>query len=518
MAERESPLRKSLKHESGRLHVSGKARYVDDFPAPAELLYAKPIMATEAHAKILSIDLERARGLAGVHAILLAEDIPGLNDASPFAHDEPLLADGMVHCMGQAIGLVVAETEDICFDAMARIEVEYETLDPILTIRDAIEVDSILGEVQVIERGDVDKLLERAAIRLSGEVESGGQDHFYLETHAAQALPDDRGGFHVQSSTQHPSEVQAKVAELLNLGRHEVVVSCPRMGGAFGGKETQAARVAEYAALAAHHTGRPVRVRLNRDEDMIHTGKRHPWYSRYDVGFDHRGVLLALDVQTYADGGWATDLSGAILQRCLFHLDHAYFVPAARFVGKVARTNTVSNTAFRGFGGPQGALVIESILNDVAEALELDPAEVRRRNFYGPSPRHVTPYGQVVTPDDNRLERIYDELMLSSSYSKRRLAIQAFNANSEWVKRGIGFQPVKFGISFTTSMLNQAGALVLVYADGTVQLNHGGTEMGQGLHTKMLAICAHELGVELEAIRVMDTATDKVPNTSATAA
>ncbi|MBT6488336.1 MAG: molybdopterin-dependent oxidoreductase, partial [Deltaproteobacteria bacterium] len=320
------------------------------------------------------------------------------------------------------------------------------------------------------------------------------------------------------SSTQHPSEVQTKISELLEIGRHRIVVRCPRMGGGFGGKESQAVYVGQAAALAAWATGRPVRVRMNRDQDMITTGKRHPWFSTYEAGFSKEGDLLALKVKTYADGGWSLDLSPAILQRCLFHLDNSYFVPNADFEGRIAKTNKTSNTAFRGFGGPQGMAVVEAVMNHAAQVLQLDPALVRSRNFYGAAPRHETPYGQEVIPSDNRLQRIYDQLMAESDYDNRRDKIEAFNKESRWVKRGIGFQPVKFGISFTTSFLNQAGALVLMYADGSVQLNHGGTEMGQGLHTKMLAICAHELGADLKQVRVMATSTDKVPNTSATAA
>ena len=339
-----------------------------------------------------------------------------------------------------------------------------------------------------------------------------------MESQIAQVTPLEDGCYQVESSTQHPSEVQTKIAELLGIGRHRVVVRCPRMGGGFGGKESQAVYVAQAAALAAWKTGRPVRVRMNRDQDMISTGKRHPWFSTYEAGFSKEGNLEALRVKTYADGGWSLDLSPAILQRCLFHLDNSYFVPNADFEGRIAKTNKTSNTAFRGFGGPQGMAVVEAVMNHGAQILELDAAEVRAKNFYGPAPRNQTPYGQEVLYEDNRLERVYGQLMDESDYKNRRKTIEAFNATSKWVKRGIGFQPVKFGISFTTSMLNQAGALLLVYADGSVQLNHGGTEMGQGLHTKMLAICAHELGATLEQIRIMPTSTDKVPNTSATAA
>ena len=318
------------------------------------------------------------------------------------------------------------------------------------------------------------------------------------------------------SSTQHPSEVQEKVAEVLGLGRHLVTVEVPRMGGGFGGKETQAAPFAALAALGATLTRRPVKVWLNRDQDMEQTGKRHPFGARYDAGFSADGQLLALKAELVSDGGWSNDLSHAILDRALFHMDNAYFLPNVEVAGRVARTNQPSNTAFRGFGGPQGMYVVEEVLNRAAERLALDPAEVRRKNYYREAPENQTHYGQAV--EGNRIPRIHAELLASSEYAQRRAEIEQFNVSSQWTKRGIGYQPVKFGISFTTSFLNQAGAFVVIYADGTVQLNHGGTEMGQGLHTKMRAVAAHELGLPVELVRVMTTATDKVPNTSAMAA
>jgi xanthine dehydrogenase large subunit len=379
-----------------------------------------------------------------------------------------------------------------------------------------VEAGSFLSEPHTIRRGEPDAALAAAPVRLSGDCMTGAQDHFYLETQVSLAVPGEDEAVHLWCSTQHPSEVQAIVAGVLGVGRHQVVVEVPRMGGGFGGKETQAAPFAALAALGARVTGRPVKVWLNRDQDMVSTGKRHPFWGRYDAGFDSEGRLLALKVELISDGGWSSDLSRAILDRALFHLDNAYFVPALSFTGQVARTNLPSNTAFRGFGGPQGMFVMEEVLNRAAERLGLDPTVVRERNYYKDAPANVTHYGQVV--EGNRLQRIHAELMASSDYARRRAEIDAFNASSRWTKRGIGFQPVKFGISFTTSFLNQAGALVVVYTDGTVQLNHGGTEMGQGLHTKMRAVCAHELGVAPERVRVMHTATDKVPNTSATAA
>lgn len=516
MTDPTSPLHRPAVHESGLRHATGAALYVDDLPTPRGMLVAQVLPSPVARGVIRGLDVTAARAVPGVAAVLTARDIPATNDISAVAHDEPLLAAEEVFTTGQPIALVVADQWATCRRALAEIQLQIEPRPALLDLRSGLAAGAFLTPPHVIARGDVAAALASAPLVLEGEVETGGQDHFYLETHAALALPDENGTIRVVSSTQHPTEVQAKIAEILGLGQNQVTVEVPRMGGGFGGKETQAAHWAAMAALAAWKTQRPVKVWLNRDQDMMITGKRHPWLSRYRAGFDRDGRFLALSVETFSDGGWCLDLSRAILDRCLFHLDNGYYIPHVFFSGRVVRTNTPSNTAFRGFGGPQGVVVVESILNRVAERLQLDPAEVRRRNFYGEPPRDKTPYEQVV--EDCRLPRIWDELKSGAEYDRRRAEIRAFNERSAWIKRGLAFAPVKFGISFTTSLLNQAGALVLVYADGTVQLNHGGTEMGQGLHTKMLAICAHELGVPLSRIRAMITSTEKVPNTSATAA
>jgi xanthine dehydrogenase large subunit len=521
--EARSPLHAPAPHESGLKHTSGEALYVDDLPAPPGLLVGQVIASPHAHARLVRRDARRARALPGVHAVLFAQDIPGVNDVSPVrgVHDEPLLATDEVHCVGQAVAFVVAESAALCRQAAALVELEYEVLPACLTIRDAIEQKAFLPHPfyrnhHVIRRGEPEAALMAAPVRIQGECMTGAQDHFYLETHVSLAVLEEDGAVRLWSSTQHPSEVQEKVAEVMGLGRHQVTVEVPRMGGGFGGKETQAAGFAALAALGAFYTRRPVKVWLNRDQDMEQTGKRHPFWARYDAGFSEDGKLLALKAELVSDGGWSNDLSHAILDRALFHLDNAYFLPNVEVAGRVARTNQPSNTAFRGFGGPQGMYVVEEVLNRAAERLALDPAEVRRRNYYREAPENQTHYGQVL--EGNRIPRIHAELMSSSEYERRRAEIEQFNASSQWTKRGIGYQPVKFGISFTTSFLNQAGAFVVIYADGTVQLNHGGTEMGQGLHTKMRAVCAHELGLPVEHVRVMTTATDKVPNTSATAA
>ncbi|MCB9650465.1 MAG: xanthine dehydrogenase molybdopterin binding subunit [Deltaproteobacteria bacterium] len=511
-----TPLHRPSPHESALGHVTGRARYVDDLDAPPGTLVAQVVPSPVAHARITRLDVTAARAVPGVHAVLTAADIPGVNDIAPVAHDEPLLAEGEVHCVGQAVAVVVAESYAACRAAAKAVVLELEPLPAILDLEAAVAAGSVQGDLHEMRRGDVDAALASAPVRLSGTYRTPGQDHFYLETHAALALPEEDGALFIHSSSQHPSEVQAKVAEVLGLPRRMVRVQVTRMGGGFGGKETQGAHFAALAALGVRATGRPVRIWLNRDQDMTQTGKRHPFYSEYEAGFDEAGHILGFKVKTWADGGWSMDLSKAILDRCLFHLDNAYYIPSLYFFGQVARTNTPSNTAFRGFGGPQGMAVVEEVMNRAAERLGLDPAEVRRRNYYGDAPRDRTPYDQVV--EASRSARIHAELLETSDYEVRRAEIEAFNASSRVMKRGIALQPVKFGISFTHSVLNQAGALVLIYADGSVQVNHGGTEMGQGLHTKMRTVAAHALGVLPEAIRVMATATDKVPNTSATAA
>lgn len=511
-----SPLQQPLLHESGLRHATGEAKYVDDLPAPSGMLVAQVVGSTLARGRIARVDVSEALRLPGVMAVLTARDVPGHNNVGPVVHDEELLASQDVHFLGQAIALVVGENYEACRAGVAAVKIELSALPAVVTLEEAIASESWLAEPHAMQRGDVTSALQTADIRFQGEVRTGGQDHFYLETQATLAIPEEGHALKLHSSTQHPSEVQTIVSHVLGWRRHQVVVEVPRMGGGFGGKETQAASYAAFAALAAVVTGRPVKVWLNRDQDMMWTGKRHPFLTRFDVGFSKAGDLVALDAQLYSDGGFSLDLSRAILDRAMFHIDNGYFLPHVRLTGRVAKTNLPSNTAFRGFGGPQGMAVIEDIINRFCERTGLDPVEVRRRNFYGSAPRNLTPYWQEVR--ESRLDRIFDELLVSSDYSNRRVEIAAFNASQRTVKRGLAVTPVKFGISFTTGFLNQAGAFVVIYADGSVQLNHGGTEMGQGLHTKMLAVCAHELGIGLDRVRVMNTSTEKVPNTSATAA
>ncbi len=511
-----SPLHKPSPHESGLRHTSGEARYVDDLPPPHGMLVGQVVTSPHAHAKLKRLDVARARSVAGVRGVFTAADIPGDNNVGPVIHDEQLFVKDEAFFLGQSVALVVGETYDACRAGVAAVVAEWEVLPAITTIEAGLAAGTFLSDPHVMQRGDVELALSTAELALSGEVRTGGQDHFYLETQVTLAMPEEGGTIRLHCSTQHPTEVQTIVGHVLGLGRHQVVVEVPRMGGGFGGKETQAAPFAAMAALAALRTQRPVKVWLNRDQDMAQTGKRHPFLTRYRAGFTRTGELTALDFELYSDGGFSTDLSRAILDRAMFHSDNAYWVPNLRFMGRVVKTNLPSNTAFRGFGGPQGMAVVEDIFSRAAESLKLDPAEVRRKNFYGPAPKNVTPYFMEVK--DNRIERLWAELLTTSDYAQRKADIEAFNQTHAWNKRGLAMTPVKFGISFTTSFLNQAGALVMIYGDGTVQLNHGGTEMGQGLHTKMLAVVAHELGVPLHHVRAMITATDKVPNTSATAA
>lgn len=512
-----SPDSRPLPHESAHLHVTGGAMYVDDQTAGKGMLETWPLCSPYARAKILKRDATEARRMPGIKAVLLAEDIPGRNDVGAVVHDEILLADKEVSFHGHLVALVVGDSQEDCRAAAARVVVEYEPLTPILSLSQAMHESSFHNEANFIRRGDVVQGLQDAPLTLEGEFEFGGQEHFYLETNAAWAQPGENGTMLVSSSTQHPSEVQAVVAHVLNLPMNKIVVQSLRMGGGFGGKETQAATPAALAAVAAHHIGRAVRVRFNRDQDMMLLGHRHPFLARFQVGYDERGMLLSVKAHLYSNGGWSLDLSQAVTDRALFHLDNSYYIPHAEFRGQVAKLNVSSNTAFRGFGGPQGMLVIEEIIDRIARTLNLPPEVVRERNLYrGRGETNTTHYGQEI--EDNRINLIWEQLKQSSDLAKRREEIKRWNAQNLHRKRGIAMTPVKFGISFTVTHLNQAGALVLVYQDGTVQVNHGGTEMGQGIHTNVRAIAAKELGVKNENVRVMPTSTDKVPNTSATAA
>ena len=506
----------SLPHDSAALHVAGMARYIDDLREPADLLHLAFGQGAQAHARIVALDLAAVRAAPGVVAVFTAADIPGANDVSPVAHDDRLLADGVVTYVGQPVFLVAATSRDAARRAARLGRIATEPLPAVLTIDAARAAGLEIEPVQRMARGDAAAALAGAPHRLSGGFAMGGQDHFYLEGQVALALPGEDGRqVHVVSSTQHPSEVQHLIAHVLDVTSADVTVEVRRMGGAFGGKETQAAAFAAAAALVATKTGRPAKFRCDRDDDMVMTGKRHDFRVGWDVGFDDGGRILGLRLALASRCGATVDLSPAINDRAMFHSDNCYFLADVDIVSERLRTNTVSATAFRGFGGPQGMLAIERVMDAVAAHLGLDPLAVRTANLYGPG-RDVTPYGMTVA--DNIAPALIDRLRATARYDARRAGIAAFNAASPVLKRGIALTPVKFGISFTVTHLNQAGALVHVYADGSIQLNHGGTEMGQGLYVKVAQVVADVFAVPVDRIRITATRTDKVPNTSATAA
>jgi xanthine dehydrogenase large subunit len=505
---------RSVPHESARGHVTGGALYTDDligrFP---NVLHAWPVLAPHAHAQVTLLDVTPALDEPGVVTTLTSADVPGEGDTGPVRRDEPLFpAEVMFY--HQPVAWVLGETLDAARRGAARVRAEYQPLPAVLTIAEAIASAAFLTEPLHLASGDL-SVLASSRVRFDGEVAIGGQEHFYLETHASIAWIDESGCVSVHASTQHPSETQNVVARVLGLAQHQVTVECVRMGGAFGGKEIQANVWAAIAALGAWKTRRPVRVRLTRELDMALTGKRHPYLARYTAGFGADGRLDALRLSLYSDGGWSLDLSEAIMWRSLFHCDNAYRLPAVDITGRVCRTHKTSQTAFRGFGGPQAMIVIEEIMSRAAKELGLPAEVVRERNFYREG--DTTHYGQRVD-QAGRIETIWTELKRTSRLESRLEDVARFNAEHQHQKRGLAMTPVKFGISFTTAFFNQAGALVLLYRDGSVQVNHGGTEMGQGLFTKVQQIAAESLGVTLGRVRLMSTRTDKVPNTSATAA
>ena len=513
-------------HESADAHVTGAALYTDDLALRSKnALACWPVCAPHAHAWLDHLDVTPALSIPGVVRVLTAKDVPGTNDTGPSRLDEPLFpraAEGegadprpeiLFHAM--PVAWVIGESEEACKLGAAAVIARYTPRPPVLAITEAIDKKSFHLEGMKIRRGEPEHALERAPHRLEGSFEMGGQEHFYLEAHASFVYVDEAGSIFVHCSTQHPTETQDVVARVLGVAKNEVVVQQLRMGGGFGGKETQANPFACVAAIAAVLTKRSVRVRLDRMRDMQLSGKRHPFHAAWKAGFDETGKLLALDVQLTSDGGHSLDLSLPVLGRALFHIDNAYYLPNVEVRGRVARTNKISNTAFRGFGGPQGMHVIEEVMDRIARTLGLRPEVVRTLNLYRKG--QTTHYEQEVVHAE-RLERAFTELRASSAFEQRRAEIEAFNATSPHTKRGLALTPVKFGISFTAKYYNQAGSLVLVYKDGSVQVSHGGTEMGQGLFTKIRAIAADGLGVPTSSVRVMPTRTDKVPNTSATAA
>ena len=507
---------KPLPHDSAHLHVSGRAAYTDDLPEPRDLLHLAVGMSAVAHARLGSVDLSRVLEVEGVVDVCTAADIPGENNYGSIVKDDPLFAERTAQYVGQPLFAVAATSVDSARRAARMAEIDYEELDAILDPVTAVEKQSFILPSETLVRGDPDAAVSQAPNRMQRRVRVGGQDQFYLEGHIAMAVPQEDGGLLVYSSTQHPDEVQTIIGHATCRDAKDIVVICRRMGGAFGGKESQAALIAAIAAVAADKTGRPCKLRLDRDVDMIMTGKRHDFVIDYDVGFDDTGRILGIDFEFASRCGMSADLSGPVNDRAMFHCDNAYFLENVRILSHRCKTNTVSNTAFRGFGGPQGMFAIEYVIEDIARTLGKDPLEVRRRNFYGKGERNVTPYHQVV--EESLADTLFDRLLKSSDYTRRRDEIRSFNDGSRVLKRGISMTPVKFGISFTNTLLNQAGALVHVYKDGTVQLNHGGTEMGQGLYIKVAQIVADELGLTIDRVRTTAADTSKVPNASATAA
>ena len=509
---------RSRPHESAWLHVSGRAPYVDDLPELVGTLHAALGLSPVAHGRLQAIDLALLRAQPGVVAVFTAADIPGSNDCGPIVHDDPILAERSVRHVGQPVFAVVATSRDAArrAAAMAPAALSIKPLPAVLTALAAHAQKQYVVAPMKLARGNADAALKAAPRRMQGEFSLGGQEQFYLEGQISYAIPQEDGGLLVHCSTQHPSEMQHAVAHAIGLASNQVQVVCRRMGGGFGGKESQSALFACIAAIAARALGRPVKLRPDRDDDFAITGRRHGFDYRWDVGCDDAGRILGVSLDMVANAGHSADLSPPVMTRALCHFDNAYWLPDVAMRGFCAKTNTQSNTAFRGFGGPQGALAIELILDSVARQLGRDPLEVRRANFYGTTANNVTPYGQVIT--DNIIEPLVAQLAAQSGYAQRRAEIARFNAGSPVIKRGLALTPVKFGIAFNLAHFNQAGALVHVYADGSVLVNHGGTEMGQGLNTKVAQVVAHELGLDLQRVRCSATDTQKVANTSATAA
>lgn len=506
----------SVPHESAHLHVTGEATYIDDVPVTTGTLFAALGLSDKAHANIRVLDLTQVRESPGVVAVMTADDIPGVNDCGPILNDDPVLADGLVQYIGQPIFAVYAESYLEARRAARKAVIEYDELPSVLTPGQAREQESYVIPPMHLLRGDAKAALESSSHRLEGELSVGGQEQFYLEGQISSVTPREDNGLFIRCSTQHPSEMQKLVCALLGLQSNQVVVEMRRMGGGFGGKESQSALFCCVAALGAHKLKRPVKLRLDRDDDMLITGKRHCFTYRYEAGFEPDGRINAVRVEMVTRAGFSADLSAPVATRAICHVDNAYYLSDVDLSAYCGKTNTQSNTAFRGFGGPQGAIVTEYLIDDIARELNMDPLAIRKANFYGVGSRDTTPYGQTV--EDNVIHQLVAELETSSAYAKRREACRIFNRDSPVLKKGIAMTPVKFGISFNVAHYNQAGALVHVYTDGSVLVNHGGTEMGQGLNTKVAQVVAGELGISFRHVRATAADTSKVANTSATAA
>ena len=510
-------------HESAVAQVAGAVHYIDDLPEVRGTLHAAPILSNVAHGKLLGVDASAALAMPGVVSVVLSEDIPGDPMLAAFAGDEPVFAMDTVQFVGQVVGVVVAQTAMQARHAARKVKLNIEALPAVLTVQQALDAKSFVLPPVTVKRGDATAALANAQYSLHGTLEVGGQEHFYLEGQIAYAMPLEQNQWWIYSSTQHPGEVQHWVSHALGIDNHAVKVECRRMGGGFGGKETQAGHLAVWAAVAAVKTKQAVKLRMDRDDDFMVTGKRHPFAYEYTVGFDDSGRLTALQLKMAANCGFSADLSGPVADRAIFHSDNAYYLQDVDITSYRCKTNMQSHTAFRGFGGPQGVILIEAIMGDIARALKMDPLDVRMRNLYsdeaiaGTDQKRDTTHYQMKV-EDNILQPLLSKLELSAHYRRRVAAISAWNATSPVLKRGIAITPVKFGISFTATLFNQAGALVHVYTDGSVQVNHGGTEMGQGLHTKVAQIVADELGIPFARVLCTASDTSKVPNASATAA
>ena len=506
---------RSIAHDSAHMHVQGSAAYIDDMNVPEGTLHVAFALSNVAHGKITSINIKISEKAQGVHSVMLAKDIKHLN-IGPLIHDEPILAKDEVVFYGQAIAAVLADSHENARKAAALIEFQITELDSIVTVEQAMAKKSFLGEPLVVNTGDADKAINKAKNKLNGRITIGGQEHYYLEGQVALAMPTEDNEMIVHSSTQNPTEVQHLVAHVLGTSHNAIEVVTRRMGGGFGGKETDSSQLACVCALFAQLCSLPVKARLSRRDDILMTGKRHDFVADYEVGYSDDGKIQGIKIDLAARCGYSLDLSKAIVSRALFHADNAYYIPNATFRGFLCKTNTASNTAFRGFGGPQGMLAIENIIEEIASNLGVDALTIRKINFYQKNTNNVTPYDQVV--EDNIINELTSELVEDSNYLTRREKVAKFNKQNKYLKKGLALSPVKFGISFTTPLLNQAGALVNVYKDGSIYINHGGTEMGQGLFIKVAQVVANEFGVEIERVKVSATSTAKVPNTSPTAA
>jgi len=507
---------KPITHDSAREHVTGQAHYVDDLPPAVGQLHVAVGGATIACGSVVSLNLDAVRSAPGVVDVLSFQDLPALTDLGPVFPGDPLFVERQVEFLGQAIFAVAARSIKQAQQAVQLADIHYQEKPPLLDLQQAIDEEIFVRPPHTMQRGDASSAIEAAPHKLSGVLHVGGQEHFYLEGQVARCIPEDNGGVTIHSSNQNPTETQHLVAGVLGVAMNKVTIVARRMGGGFGGKETQGAAVAALAALFARRLDKVVNCRLSRRDDMCLTGKRHPFINNYKVGFNSEGVIEGIEHKLAAQCGNSPDLSDAIVDRAMFHSDNAYYLNQVDITGLRCKSNTVSNTAFRGFGGPQGMLAMETVIDEIAYALNKDPLEIREHNFYGDAPRNITPYHQTV--DSSTVPELFRQLVESSNYLERRQSTREFNRTSAVLKKGIAITPVKFGISFTVTHLNQGGALLHLYNDGSVQLNHGGTEMGQGLLVKVAQVVANTLGMDIDRITTTATRTDKVPNTSATAA